>query len=429
MNKLRFLLSILAAFFLFACEAEIDEHVPSAGEIDLTTYVALGNSLTAGFTDSELYREAQLNSMGNILAGQLIHAGLAEFKQPLMKDELGFGNRLVLGVVDGELMPVPIGGDPDPANFENIFEAEGPFHNMGVPGARTNHVLSSGYGTLNPYFGRFASDPTASVLGDAMDLNPTFFSLWLGSNDILGYSISGGEGEGITPVAEFEQLYQNIIDQLTANGARGVLGNIPGITMIPFFNTIPYNPVVLTDQSTVDMLNDAYQALPHINFSLGQNPLVVEDMNPEFAPFFRRQLEEGEMVLLTAMTLLNDPEVNYGVEVPLPVQYYLSLEQIAEIEQAVVDYNAIIVNIANAHGLAVADIYSLLNAAVTGIYFDAIEFSTEFVAGGVFSVDGIHLSARGSANAANEFIAAINKTYNASIPKAVIGEFNGIIFP
>ncbi len=429
MNKLRFLLSILAAFFLFACEAEIDEHVPSAGEIDLTTYVAVGNSLTAGFTDNELYREAQLNSMGNILAGQLMHAGLAEFKQPLMKDELGFGNRLVLGVVDGELMPVPIGGEPDPTNSQNIFEAEGPFHNMGVPGARTSHVLFPGYGTLNPYFGRFASAPTASVLGDAMALNPSFFSLWLGSNDILGYAISGGEGEGITPVAEFGHLYQNIIDQLTENGAKGVLGNIPGITMIPFFNTILYNPVELEDQDIVDFLNNEYAALPHINFSLGQNPLVVEDLNPDYAPFFRRQLEEGEMVLLTAMEKLNDPEINYGVVEPLPVQYYLSLEQIAEIEQAVVDYNAIIVDIANAHGLAVADIYSLLNAAVTGIYFDAIEFSTEFVAGGVFSVDGIHLSARGSANAANEFIAAINKTYNASIPKAVIGEFNGIIFP
>lgn len=429
MNKMRFLLSILAAFFLFACETEIDEHVPSAGEIDLTTYVAVGNSLTAGYTDSELYREAQLNSVGNIIASQLMHAGLAKFNQPLMKDELGFGSRLVLGVVNGELMPVPIGGDPDPANFQNIFAAEGPFHNMGVPGARTNHVLFPGYGTLNPYFGRFASAPTASVLGDAMAMNPSFFSLWLGNNDILGYAISGGEGEGITPVAQFENDYQDIIDQLTTNGAKGVLGNIPGITMVPFFNTIPYNPVVLTDEGIVEMLNDAYQALPHINFSLGQNPLVVEDMNPDYAPFFRRQLQEGEMVLLPAMTLLNDPEINYGIEVPLPVQYYLSLEQIAEIEQAVDDYNAIIIEIANANGLALADIYSLLDSAVSGIYFDAIEFSTEFVAGGVFSLDGIHLSARGSANAANEFIAAINKTYNASIPKAAIGEFDGIIFP
>jgi hypothetical protein len=67
---------------------------------------------------------------------------------------------------------------------------------FGVPGAKSFHLLYNGYGnpagiaakTANPYFVRFASSPTATVVGDALAQNPTFFSLWIGNNDTLGYA-------------------------------------------------------------------------------------------------------------------------------------------------------------------------------------------------------------------------------------------------
>lgn len=428
-KKIKYILLFLPFFLFSACEAELDEFQADAGELDLTTFVSIGNSLTAGFADNALYRSGQENSIGNILANQLMYAGLAEFTQPLMKDELGLGGRLVLGVVEGSLLPVPMPGDPDPGNFENIFGTEGPFHNMGVPGAQAQHLLFPGYATLNPYFGRFASEPAATVLEDALALEPTFFSLWIGNNDILGYALGGGEGAGITPTVDFQQAYMFMLSQLTAGEARGVIGNIPGITEIPFFNTIPYNPIVLTDQNIVDQLNEAYAPLPHINFSLGQNPLIVEDMDPELAPFYRRQLQEGELVLLTALELLNDPNINYGVEEPLPAAFYLSLEQLSNIENAIDEYNDIIIAAAADFDLAYVDINAILKETRSGIAFDALEFNTEFVTGGAFSLDGVHLSARGNAIVANAFIAAINSKYNANIPKALVSDYPGIIFP
>ncbi len=428
-KKFKYILLFLPIFLFSACEAEFDEFQADAGELDLTTFVSLGNSLTAGFADNALYRSGQKSAMGNILATQLMHAGLPEFNQPLMKDELGLGGRLVLGVVDGALFPVPMQGTPDPGNFENIFATEGPFHNMGIPGAQTQHLLFSGYAGLNPYFGRFASNPAATVLEDALALEPTFFSLWIGSNDILAYALDGGEGQGIPPTTDFQQAYMFMLNQLTAGEAKGVIGNIPGINEIPFFNTIPYNPIVLTDQNIVDMLNSAYEPLPHINFSLGPNPLIVEDLNPEYAPFFRRQLEEGELVLLTAMDLLNDPEMNYGIAEPLPSQYYLSIEQLSNIANAVDEYNDIIIAAADAFDLAFVDVNAMLKETKSGIVFDALEFNTEFVTGGAFSLDAVHLSARGNAVVANAFIAAINSKYNANIPKALVSDYPGIIFP
>lgn len=428
-KKIKHILLFLPVFLFAACEAELDEFQADAGDLDLTTFISVGNSLTAGFADGELYRSGQMNSVGNILANQLMHAGLSEFNQPLMKDEFGLGGRLILGVVNGNLLPVPMPGEVDPANMDNIYSDEGPFHNLGVPGAQVQHLLFPGYAALNPYFGRFASDPGATILEDAMALDPTFFSLWIGSNDILAYALGGGEGPGITPTDAFQQAYMGLISELTAGEAKGVIGNIPGISEIPFFNTIPYNPIVLTDQGTVDMLNEQYAALPHISFSLGQNPLVVEDMDPDLAPFYRRQLEEGELVLLTAMELLNDQDHNYGIIDPLPSALYLSHEQVANIENAVEEYNDIIIAAADQFGLAYVDVNDMLKKTKSGIVFNALEFNTEFVTGGAFSLDGVHLSARGNAIVANAFISAINGKYNANIPKAVVSDYPGIIFP
>ncbi|MDR4987897.1 MAG: hypothetical protein RG741_03545 [Bacteroidales bacterium] len=425
LKRINYIIAFLLIAAFTACEAEIEQYTPDAGDIELTTFVALGNSLTAGFADGELYKDGQINSMANILAGQLMHVGLESFRQPLMKDNLGFGGRLVLGVVNGQLMPVPAGGNPSPDNFVNIYTPDAPFHNLGVPGATTQHLLAPGYGTMNPYFGRFASNPaSASVIGDAMALNPSFFSLWAGNDDILNFARSGGEGAGITPLSDFETYYNMLLGQLTSQGAKGVIANIPGIINIPFFNTIPFNAIVLADQNIVDALNAAYAAAPHVSFELGPNPLVVED-NQHPAGF--RQLQAGELVLLTAMAGISGQ--GWGTSEFLPAQYYLSLDQVDEIQTATQDYNNALISFANNYGLALADIHGVLGAAETGIFFDAIEFTTAFITGGAFSLDGIHLNARGNAIVANEFIDAINNKYNATIPKVQVGQFSGIIFP
>lgn len=114
--------------------------------------------------------------------------------------------------------------------FKNIYTASTPFQNLGVPGAKSFHLVYSGYGnpagiatkTANPYYARFASTPTATVVGDAMAQSPTFFSLWIGNNDTLGYATSGGDAtlDQITPTATFNAAYGAIVTTLTSKGAR-----------------------------------------------------------------------------------------------------------------------------------------------------------------------------------------------------------------
>ena len=47
-----------------------------------------------------------------------------------------------------------------------------------------------------------------------------------------------------------------MVSQLTANGAKGVVTNVPDVTKVPFFNTVPHNPVPL-DAATAGVLNSA----------------------------------------------------------------------------------------------------------------------------------------------------------------------------
>ncbi len=432
--KLLFKIIIPASFLflLYACEPEIDGFEADSGNADFSAYVSLGNSLTAGFADGDLFRSGQMVSYPNIIAKQMLHAGGSEFKQPLMKDEWGFGNRITIASVtdeEGNINPAPGGASetPDPENFDNIYEEEGPFHNMGVPGAKTIDLLSDNFAVTNPYFARFASSPATSVIEDALDLQPTFFSLWIGNNDVLSYALSGGADAEITPTAGFRDSYAQLISELTNPSPKGVLANIPDITSIPFFNTIPSRILFLTDEDQINALNDYYadQGLSHITFRSGLNGMVIED---PLAPGGLRQIESDELVLITlpqdSLSL-----AGWGTEVPVPDRYYLTRSQINLIRQATEEYNDVIAEMAIDHDLALVDMNHHMNEAREGFIFDGLTFTTQFITGGLFSLDGVHLSARGNAIVANFFIDAINQQYNSSVPRVSVTQFPGIVFP
>ncbi len=430
--KTRLFLIVSALWIMAGCDPEIEGYKPTSGDADFSVYVALGNSITAGYADAELFKSGQMVSYANIIAKQMLHAGGGEFKQPLMRDEYGFGGRIKLGMATDCIGNTGLGGvffgeSPEAGNFSNIYAEEGPFHNMGVPGAQVSHLLLPGYSMLNPYYSRFASSSTARIIDDATALNPTFFSLWIGNNDVLGYASSGGMSGSITPPEQFEIYYNLIVNQLLSETSKGILANIPDITSIPFFNTIPARGLVLMNPDEITSLNDHYssQGLHHINFQMGVNGFVVSDPS---APQGIRQLASYELMLVT---LPQDSLkcAGWGSTKPIPMQYYLSELQVKEIREAIKAYNSIIGNAAAENNIALADVNHLLTEAKSGMIFDGIHFNTQYVTGGLFSLDGVHLSPRGNAVVANYFIDVINEHYGAGIPKVSVTQYQGIIFP
>lgn len=274
----------------------------TAGSADFSNYISLGNSLSAGYTDNALFIASQENSFPNILSQKFASVGGGSFTQPLANDN--FGGLAAGGARIAE--PRLVFGGAGPVSIESLIgpvtvttdivlnNPTGPFNNLAVPGAKSFHLLAPGYGNLanvslglaNPYFVRMTgATPNISVLELAVSQAPTFFSLWIGNNDVLGYATTGGDGTNpITPVngapgVGFDGSYGALVATLTAGGAGGVVANIPDVTSIPHFTTVPHNPLDPTNESfgpLIPTLNGIFGQLNQVYAFLGVPERAIE---------------------------------------------------------------------------------------------------------------------------------------------------------
>ncbi|MFM7853273.1 MAG: hypothetical protein ACKO96_15460, partial [Flammeovirgaceae bacterium] len=157
-------------------------------------------------------------------------------------------------------------------------------NNFAVPGILLGQALtpltggpSTGNPAYNGLYARFASNPgTSTIIGDALAAQPTFFLFDLGNNDVLGYATTGGSGViPITPVTSFPAQYSAAMTALLANpNVKGVLGNIPDVTTIPFFRTVLWNAIPM-DAATAASVNAGFAGYNSILDAIKNNAGLV----------------------------------------------------------------------------------------------------------------------------------------------------------
>jgi len=495
---------LLVSLTFVACNTNDDEVIVydssdglplTAGTANFSKFVTLGNSLTAGYSDNALFIEGQKASYTNIMAQKFKLVGGGDFKIPFMADNIGgfkingtqfAGPRLYSS---GGQAPVPVSGTPSTEILTSIATA-GPYNNCGVPGAKSFHLLSPSYGsaagislgTANPYYVRFAPNASTSVLAYAMSQTPTFFSLWIGNNDVLGYATTGGDGtNAITPSAGaagvgFDATYDALVNTLTSAGAKGVVANIPYVNTVPFFTTVPTNPVPLS-AAQVGQLNPLFGAMNSMLAVAGQparfqaltasatNPLLIADemlaydatalytggftqagYPPATAAFLgalygkarhaSNATASKDYILLTARSLIGTTQPGYpatnntiGVTFPMQDNTTLTASEVVLVKTATDAYNAKIKAVASAKGLAFVDTNALMTKIANGgISANGFTVTSAFITGGGFSTDGVHPSPRGYALIANKFIEAINTTFGSNLKGVSLANY-GILFP
>lgn len=429
----------ISSILIVSCKPKFNVPESEQGNINVSNYVAIGSSMTAGYADGALSYDAQKNSYANLLSEQLKYIGANEFKIPFISiNSIGIGNTNNAPSVLGNrtdcqgvvsLGPVKLATQGDLSVFStNVYNSQGPFNNFGVPDIKVTDFSMNGYS--NPFYQRMASSSTSSVLSDITAQNPTFFTMMLGLNDVLNYALKGAASESITPIngpvgVGFEASVNDIINKLTANGAKGVIANIPSIKSMPYFSTIAWNALKL-DSTTAANLNLYYGALSApFSFSVGNNGFIIQDAS-QFLGF--RQIQEGEYILLN-VPLDSVKCYKWGSLIPIPDRYVLTTSEINNIENAIYDFNTVLKNIAETKGLAYVDVHSLFNKVKTGFIYNGVTINASFVSGGFYSLDGLNLTPRGNALLANEFIKAINQMYQSSIPELVATKYPGVIFP
>ena len=460
----------------------------TAGIADFSKYVALGDSFAAGYSDGALFKTGQTNSYTNIMAQQFSLVGGGEFKIPYMNDDIGglllngsviTGSRLSILGTNPDGTPI-IGNIPGTPTTVVTNHLSGSFNNMGIPGAKCIDLENASFALTNPYFGRIAT--TATVLGDALAQTPTFFSLWIGGNDELGYATAGGDGSlnPLTPSATFDSAYNSILSQLTAGGKKGVIANLPYVTDLPYFHVIQYNQLTQANltvggQNQVNYLNanlygPLHNALTYLGqgnrinllSTTGNNPMVMVDENladlstsltavlvgggldvPTATVLGQvfgraRQTQSTDLICLSAGTRIGQvPSVpldgissptpllsQLGVTFPLPDRYVLIPSEVAEIATATDAYNATIENARTTYDLALFDAKTIMGKlSTTGVSSNGFNLTSAYITGNAFSLDGVHPSPKGYALIANEFIKAINFKYHSNLKGVDLGQY------
>lgn len=341
---------------------------------NFNVYVALGDSLTAGVVSASLVQTRQAHSYPAQIA---LQAGIQGFQQPLIS-EPGLPAELTLRSLSPVLI-LPRAGTPGVPT--NLGLAR-PYNNMGVPGAVSVDLLTRRTDAGGIFDVILRNRGTA--VEQAVGLRPTFLTLWIGSNDVLGAAIRGRAIDGVTltPAATFRVAYQQIVSALRTTGARIVAANIPDVTSIPFVTTIP--------------------------------PFVVNPTNNQQVPLLgpAGPLPPGSFVTLPAASLLAEGvgiPAPLGRGTPLPDEVILDPAEVATIRARVEANNQAIADICQAAGIPLLNVNRIFREfATTGRSVGGVRLSTVFLTGGVFSYDGVHPTELGYAILANEFIGVIN---------------------
>jgi lysophospholipase L1-like esterase len=203
---------------------------PYTGGAMFQRYVAMGNSITAGFQSGGINDSTQRRSYAVLVAG----------------------------VMRGDRFYYPSLTNPGcPPPFTNVFTqtriigtattcffrnpALPPYvSNVAVPGAEALDLLQNGPGA-----GTNSNALTQLFLGGRSQIQamvaaqPTFVSVWAGNNDVLGAATNGtngGDSTLITPIATVQTEYTQIADAVQRTGADALLIGVANVTALPFFS-------------------------------------------------------------------------------------------------------------------------------------------------------------------------------------------------
>jgi lysophospholipase L1-like esterase len=384
---------------VFAAAAAVFGGSAASAQTTFTTFVAVGDSLAAGFSNNSLVESHQRVSVPALLAAA---AANTDFQLPLIS-EPGIPAELQLV----SLVPAPVirpkaSGTGAPINLG----LNRPYNNLAVPGATSVDALTrtADSGGFHDVILR----GRGTQVQQAVSLRPTAVLLWIGNNDVLGAAIRGRAVAGVTltPTDVFRTTYTQIVAALKNTGAFVVAANLPDVTTIPFVTTIrPF----LTDPNT------------------GQPVLVNGQRVALLGP--TGPLPATAFVTLAASTLLAQgvgiPTAFGGTGTALPDEVILDPAEVAVIRDYVSANNQAIREICGAAQVPVLDIHALLGeVAGTGRYVAGVTLTAAFLSGGVFSYDGVHPTDLGYAVVANEWIRVINAN-GGSLPPVNLGPYLG----
>lgn len=379
----RFAAPLICAATSMACSDDSDV-VMGPAPIDplFTSYVALGNSITAGFQSSGISDSTQQQSYALLLAQQL-------------------GTRYAYPSVLGSGCPAPaqaFGLPVDTADCQgrSPFSVTARLNNVAVPGAKVADLYSKQTSQSNALTMLFLGGKTQ--IERARDADPTFVSVWIGNNDILTAAINGMPGSA-TPVNTFAQQFDSVVTELKS------IPTLRGGVLI----------------GVVDVLNTP-MFFPSINLSSPQFRASLEQVAGQAITVHNSCTVAGSGALVSFAVV---PAIRAGLHPPsircdgVSDVFILTSAETQQLNTILSSYNNHIRETAEANNWVYWDPNPLLiELKAEGCINSVFTLSNPAVSpfGECISFDGVHPSGRAHIEIANGIIRAINAHYSTTMP-------------
>ncbi len=413
MRRNRFAASLLAATALLAaCRADESlkpppaPPVPSGGAV-FQRYVSMGNSITAGFQSAGINDSTQRRSYAVLLAAAMG----TQYTYPSLLGR-GCPPPFTNNVTQARLG----GGTGGTCDLRATNSTPG---NLAVPGARVTELLSN--------FGVPVSSSNALTqlfLGGKtqvqrmVELQPTFVTMWIGNNDVLG-SLTSQTNPGnpalITPLAQFTAQYDSLLDSIEVTGASAALVSVANVTVIPYASAAAIWYCLKN--------GGCPPPLPPVNPALAGIPTFTVNVN--CAPPGGLQILVPWTIGLTKVsTAVGGTAASIDCSVDNEV---VTSTELNGLVTAVAGYNAHIQAEAQNRGMAYFDINPPLSALVANGTIPAFPniagalTGNSVLFGPMFTLDGVHPSATAHRLIADSLASVINQTFSTNLPVPVCG--------
>ena len=395
---------IAAAMALAACTDPLSPRrgsgvpAPSRDDVPLTkenvfrTYVALGTSNSMGVQSAGIFAAGQRAAWPAQLAA---HVGVP-FSLPLMQDP-GCGPPLLPPLAADAVLVGAFGNDLVTTVMNTCAPLQAgvtlPANSVAISGADVHDALNTTPFSLGgastrtgALYSRVLPDGQTQVTA-MLAQHPTFVSVELAANEVL--PASTGRMSAMTPFANWQADYDQVIGAVSSTGARAVLVGLPNNaasfpsirTAREFFNQWPY---LLTLGISVSF-----------NCYFSSNYLFIP----------------GYVLTLLSKT----PTTATCADVPGAADYVLTASDMSAINARMAQMNAYMQTKANENGYAYFSLEAVYGLPKPRFSMVDVLFSNNPF-GPNISLDGVHPSALGQSILAAAAVQAINARYGLAIP-------------
>lgn len=384
-------------------------------------FVAVGDSLAAGFQNFSLVESQQKTSFANLISLQAQEKPLSlplmtqpgfptpmSLKRtPLTSLEAFVACAKALPFGSTELCEAPkiFPQAPPPARLDFVA----PVTNFAVPGMTVQQALTKV--PLPPTSENAVDVMTFFILGppplrtgtqvdQAIALNPLNVLLWIGANDVLMAGLSGDFSQ-LTRIDRFYSSYRSLMQKLASTDANLIVANIPDVTAIPYF--MPAETLAAQSGRTIGQVT-ARLGIDRRDFLRPAAVAIAVDI-----------LDGKRSGRLPATCPATVPGLPFAT-----TPCVLKFAEAAVLRAAVLAFNLVILERAIAHRATLVDMYSLINRLKANGYVANRKKLTMEYLGGFFSLDALHPNSTGHAIIANEWIKTMNARLGMNIPMVTV---------